>query len=324
MKVATTFTGTDTRASNFCSPTSGGSGGNSESGIVFGEWAVVFSRLPGYDKKLFTSRHQKLIAKFEERRELCDIVNFLKSVHTTEIPWFVHLCLEYLENVTEETMNRPPDSVLTDMLRDVLRRFTMRKESHIYCQSFNRGQAHYICNFSWNSIVELGGKGGADKYEVLRMTPSSDSHIHRHLGFLFGYPDAPQAHHFSLANKSQVIIYRSGKFPFKPWSVFPSFADLPLMGLVLFGTSADHCSFIVQNRLERCTSCHLMTSVFQGPLPAGGCLKTGQELEILTHLAIIQASRMGGLTWLLSIRVHCRSCKGIIAHARNLFCHGQL
>jgi hypothetical protein len=39
-----------------------------------------------------------------------------------------------------------------------------------------------------------------------------------------------------------------------------------------------------------------MTSFGQGPLPAGGCLKTGQELETLTHLVIIQASRLGGLT----------------------------
>jgi hypothetical protein len=68
------------------------------------------------------------------------------------------------------------------------------------------------------------------------------------------------------------------------------------MGLVLFGTNADHCSFMVQDRLEKCTSCHLMTSVCQGPLPAAGCLKTGQPLETLTHLAVIQASRMGGLT----------------------------
>jgi hypothetical protein len=294
LRIVIVFTGTDSRASNFCNfEDDYGSGGDSEDDVEYADWAIVFNRLPSFDKDLFTTLREEVISVHPLNEGVHKIVEFIGSVLKNEVPWIISLCLEYLRDLFPSQTIQSTEHLLGCMLGAVLNKFMKRKASGTHCKRFDRGQAYYICNLSWNSVFFNENQKG--KKETLRVTASSESHIHRHFGFLYGFSDLPGSSSFSLINVQKAIKYRLGEHKFVPMSVFPPFDESPLLGLVILGISDNHPSFIGGVDKARCTAAQVMTKVFRGPTPVIGNPNNGHKLETLTHISIIQASRVGGL-----------------------------
>jgi hypothetical protein len=309
LQIIINFTGTDAKASNFCSKDLLGSGLKDDRIVRFNDWAVVFNAMPGYDSSLFQSRRSHILIKFPNSIVIKKILEFLEQVYCEESPWFIDLCFDYLDGLAKDDHQLTLSEHLPDMIQMIFESYCARKRFDSFYHDFNFAQVMYVCNFSWNPTVEI--VRGDAKVKVLKSEPSAEGIIQRHMGHLFGYPDESDGPLFTLFNNYTSIAYKYTKEKRRPkarragnprliatefmqHSVFPSFFDSPLTGLVFFGLDDEHDSLILENKYTRATTFHVLTQILAGGLSPAGVLNSGRQLELLAHVSLIQASRFGG------------------------------
>jgi hypothetical protein len=295
LKVVICFAGTDAKVSNFCAARSNMSGSSGEPV----PWAIVFNVMPAYDSGLFASRVAALEPRVSRNHNVQIIIDYLQCVYKSESPWFVDLCLDFLGD-TEVDSDLDGIDLFRKMIRFASEMFIARKNPRTSFKEYDDAQRWYITNHSWNTT--LTESNGLVKVIKSRVLP--ESNIHRHMGYLFGFPDSPNGPYFTLYNFGGKVVCISAKqydqepmkyrqrFNFKPESVFPSFSHASLTGLVLFGIDLHHIWMFDEDSGNNSTSCYYVTQVVNSitvPNP------TGLTLETLTHLAMIQASKTGGI-----------------------------
>jgi hypothetical protein len=294
LHIVITFTGTDAKANNFCSYSSKASG-------LSGDpvpWAIVFNVMPSYDTALFLYRRQVLERKFNGHGSVVRILDYIGKVYKTESPWFVDLCLEFL-NATAFDTSISGIELFTSMIHYASDKLINRKNPRANSVEYDDAQRLYLTNFSWNTTFTETESD--TKFEIVKSRQLSEGNVHRHMGYLFGFPDSPHGPCFTLYNYGGIVVCMSAKteqstldrqrFDFKSLSVFPSFSQASLTGLVLFGIDLSHNWLVDRLSEKNCTSCFYVAKICRKyPSP----VVTGQTLEILTHLAVIQASKTGG------------------------------
>jgi hypothetical protein len=104
------------------------------------------------------------------------------------------------------------------------------------------------------------------------------------------------------------------RFNFKPMSVFPSFSHASLTGLVLFGIDLNHTWMIDETSDNNCTVTHYVAHIVD---KLSSQVNTGLTLETLTHLAVIQASKTGGVSG-CSVQDYLQSLVGEFSPLRTI------
>jgi hypothetical protein len=192
--------------------------------------------------------------------------------------------------------------------------FIARKNPRTSFKEYDDAQRWYVTNHSWNTTLTAGRKC----LEIFKSRLLPETNIHRHMGYLFGFPDSQDGPFFTLYNFGGKVVCMSSiisgdsetpqpmssiisgdsetpkpHFDFKPMSVFPSFSRASLTGLVLFGLDLYHTWIIDESSYSsNCTTAHYIANIVD---KHSSQVNTGLTLETLTHLAVIQASKTGGV-----------------------------
>jgi hypothetical protein len=241
--------------------------------------------MPSYDQALMNTRIDGLRIKLGPIYDACpadkSIAEFIQSVAQNENPWFVDLGLQWLLEISvEEARTESQLALCGRMLTHILESFLARKQILVNSRHFNYGQLMYVLNFEWNRSLKVKPRSNR-LVDVLRAKKSAETHINKHLGHLFAYPNSTRGPYFSLVALENDRFFIKGMVKFLPTSVFNSFLDAPFTGLVLFGLNSSHQA-LVDYGCERISVCRMLLELTPEPNIFQGFKNSGHPLEMVT------------------------------------------
>lgn len=303
------FIGTDARAINIlkrCPEFHSGFGG----GDI--DCCNIFNYLPEFDIFRLNGLCNKLQETYANSRPVLAFLDFLRAVYLNEVPYFVELALEYLlVNKFDSNTDQAID-YFDALFYNVFEQFALRKNFEI---GFFRGQIQYPLFYSWCKSFDDKGVTGIG----LKRLQLPEKNINHHLGYLLGDPRIQKGPYFTIVSKviknEEVTIPNSSaktgeKYikcegtvsatPYGPKTVFMSFEDAPLTGMVLYGIGPKHRPFKSSKYAnDSCTVLGGLGRAYERGRRITG-RNNGQPLEKLVNLSVIVASRAkgpGGLTF---------------------------
>lgn len=287
------ITGTDARASNFCTH-SNHSRGSEEL------WFIIFNDFPGFSLPKFDMLRLSIEERFKHspaKAMVTRVLDFLNSIRLYDNPLFIQLAFDHLERIDADK-----EQTFVELLGGILCRistfYITRKR---FVHFFNVGQQAYTLCHRW-----------ADG--ILSKHIANAACVNGHIAHLYARPDVPGLPYSSLKVNNGIQSYAKadGDQIFNPLSYFSSFHEAPLSGLALFGLDLAksyavdgrdlrHLPFVASlggKKRITCLDAMLSEYPFSAVLNSNDTItnsSTGTPLEQLFHMASIVASRENGV-----------------------------